>query len=83
MRNRSKRFFGHVSTAPKNYRLAVAHRTDFRTSEQTLQKFFIDGLTIAWSKGADMRLKAYTGQLQSTNLRPENQAPSKKAKLAN
>ena len=66
MRNRSKRFLGHVSTAPKNYRLAVAHRTDFRTSEQTLQKFFIDGLTIAWSNGADMRLKAYTGQLQST-----------------
>jgi len=39
----------------------VAHRTNFRTSEQTLQKFFIDGLTIAWSNGADMRLKAYTG----------------------
>lgn len=64
MRNTSKRFFGHVSTAPKELSLSRgAHRTDFRTSEQTLQKFFIDGLTIAWSKGADMRLKAYTGQL--------------------
>ncbi len=64
MRNRSKRFFGPcIDQHQENYRLKRGSQDRFRTSEQTLQKFFIDGLTIAWSKGADMRLKAYTGQL--------------------
>ena len=48
----------------KNYRLKPAHRTIFEPlNKHYFKKFFIDGLTIAWSNGADMRLKAYTGQL--------------------
>ena len=37
MRNRSKRFFGPcIDSTKKTIDLAVAHRTNFRTSEQTL-----------------------------------------------
>ena len=64
MRNRSKRFFGPcIDSTKKTIDSSRGSQDRFRTSEQTLQKFFIDGLTIAWSNGADMRLKAYTGQL--------------------
>ena len=56
---------GHVSTAPKNYRLKpwLTGPIFEPLNKHYFKKFFIDGLTIAWSNGADMRLKAYTEQL--------------------
>ena len=48
----------------KNYPLSRGSQDRFSNlNKQYFKKFFIDGLTIAWSNDADVRLKAYTGQL--------------------
>ena len=70
----------------KNYRLKpwLAGPIFEPLIEHYFKKFFIDGLTIAWSKGVDKRLKSYMGSCSQPRLRPENQARHlRKPKLAN